>query len=111
MEQDPIYIEHILTRGNYFDIYIEIGNLSLHLERANMNDIRNFVDKFYNDESVILTSYGTNILSFLIQHDTGIDEIWIRSIPMGISLYLSRSDSELLVEKFSRLLNDHKNKL
>lgn len=122
-KNDPIYIE-VSTRDNLkvtFDLIFESEYFveGFNFENVKLNDIRNFVDRAYEDKSVLLRSYksqGRNLSYSLTYNSYSSKDLYspsitLASIPSDFSVELKPETSELLLEKFSRLLRDNKNKM
>lgn len=81
-------------------------------ENVSLADIRTVLNKAYNNEDKGLLSYSTNgAITYHLFYNNSYATFSLNSNPTGIKVDLSEELSSLLLEKFSRLLNDNKNKM
>lgn len=114
--EDPIYVM-VTKRTNIiidFNLVIKIEGITVGCIFRNIPiaDIRRMVDKVYNNEIASIVSYPTiNIFSYRMDYSPRTESILITSNPLGLTITLSNDNTMLLIQKFSKILGDKKNKI
>jgi hypothetical protein len=121
-KKDPIYIEltsQFPTKVG-FNLLIHTNDIKgkFEFENVGLKDLKKLVNKYYNNESATIISYpnpGSNNINYKLNYTNdprlGNYPFYIDTNPRGIEIRLSPDIAELLIEKFSRLLEDQKGKI
>jgi hypothetical protein len=84
---------------------------SFYFGNVRLRDIRRFVDSFYDNTQEQFKSNENNMVNFGLISFPETGDIRIFSSPGDMYIQFDRNTSELIIEKFSRLLRDQKDRI